>query len=229
MAIGWARYFGNVDTRIPKLVVKMFGGLTPGSLGFSEVALFNGGTLLGAYGNANDVDGRAGQCTSAGGGANQCGFDSIYAITQTRWNPYVSGKFKLGQIVTQRFWVGLFSATPTAVDSPAGGAIEAVGIRCSTTAANTNFVAYSSNGVAGTENIQNFAVPVAADILIHTFSIEVGNAGAGVTITLDNQSVSFLANLPTVNVNMGVVFNITEAAAAVKTIRIYNAYLDANR
>lgn len=226
---GWERYFGNVNTRIPKPRTAMIGLLTPGSVGFSEAGLFNASVLFGVYANANDGDGRAGQCTSAGGGANQAGFESIFVQTRTGWNPYLYGKFKLGQIVTQRFWVGLFSATPTAVDSPAGAAIEAVGIRCSTTAANTNFVAYSSNGVGGTENIQNFAVPVPADILIHTFSIEFKNAGAGVTITLDNQSVSFLANLPTIGVNMGVCLNITETAVAVKTLRIYNTYLEADR
>lgn len=224
----FAYYVGKLDTRIPKPTTKNTGLLQPGQAALSMLGLMNGGTELGTYTNGNDVDGRAAVLTSAGGGANQAGYEAAaFVMSQSRWNPEVVGKFKLGQIVTQRLWIGLWSASPLGTDTPETGAIQGVGIRCSLSAANTNFVAYTSSGAVA--NLQDFATAVPVDNAIHTFSIEFGNAGAGVTITLDNQSLSFLTRLPTITQDLGLTFALEETAAAAKVIRIYYGYIEANR
>ncbi|MFH1226844.1 MAG: hypothetical protein V1701_02935 [Planctomycetota bacterium] len=221
---------GNLDRRMYRTSQRRFGMMIPGTavIGISLGGLLDGTTALGVVTNANDADGRAKNFLSAGGGANQCGLDgAIYAITQTRWNARLWMRFKLNQIVTQRFWAGLFSASPLGADSLVAGAIQSVGLRASTTAAIANFVAYSSSAVA--ENISNFPVAVPADAAVHDLIITIKNAGAGVTIQLDNQAVSFLANLPAIAQDMGFCLAIQEQAIVAKNMRIYYAEIETDR
>jgi hypothetical protein len=214
----------KVNIKRPGIIMPDQAGILVGG------GLLSGITLLGAGANANDADGRAISETSAGGGANQCGIiPALYVNTRTAWNPVIWGRFKLSQVITQRFWVGLFNASPMAIDVPGAGGLDCVGIRQSTGVANTNFVAVTSNGATGLTNVSDFPVAVPADALVHNFKIEVKNAGAGVTITLDNQSVSFLTNLPVVATDQGLVFAINELAVAVKVFRVYYGYIEADR
>lgn len=227
---------GDIGSRIPKPGVRVSGRLVPGQTVLDGEGLIVNGGVVGVETDANDADGRNINIASAGGIGNRCGYISTwFTATESRYNPYFSGKFKLGQIVTQRFWAGLFNADPMALDLPGSvGAISSLGIRCSTTAPNTNFVAYTSTGMP-LENLQDFPVPVPADTLLHTFAIEVKNAGRGVTITLDNQSVSFVmpavgwGGLPPITFDLGFAFAISATAAVVKNLQLYNAYVEADR
>lgn len=226
-------FIGDLETRVPNPSVKQVGAIIPGQTAFSTAGLLAPGVALNPVVDFNDANGRALNCPTVGGAGTQGGYGpAAYVITQSRWNPYLSGKFQIvAPFATFRFWVGLFSVTPTAVDSPAGAGTDALAIRCSSSAANTDIVAYTSNGALATENIADFAVPVVFPIadVIHTFSIEVKNAGAGVTITLDTQSVSFLTNLPVIATDLGVYFAITSLAAPVNNFRFYNCYFEADR
>ena len=221
---------GNLDRRMYRTSQRRFGMIIPGTtaVGISMGGLLDVTTALGVVTNANDVDGRAKNFVSAATGASQCGFDgAVYAITQTRWNARLWMRFKLAQIVTQRFWAGLFSASPLGADSCVAAGTQSIGLRASTTAAITNFVAYTSSAAA--ENISNFAIPVPVDIVVHDLIITIKNAGAGVTIQLDNQAVSFVANLPAVAQDMGFCLAIQEQAVVAKNMRIYYAEIETDR
>ena len=231
----FGEFVGDIETRVPKPYIKQVGAIIPGQTAFATAGLLAPGVALNPVVDLNDAGGRALNCPTAGGAGTQGGYaPAAYVVTQSRWNPYLSGKFQIvAPFVTFRFWAGLFSGNPTAVDSPAAAGTDAIAIRCSSSAANTNIVAYTSNGAFGTQNIADFAVPVlfpvAGGLNIHTFSIEVGNAGAGVTITLDTQSVSFLTNLPVIATDLGVYFGITSLGVPVNNFRFYNCYFEADR
>ena len=223
------RFVGDPNERNYKMSVKRTGCFSPQSDNLFTIGngLLSNPTSIGVMASGNDADGRCIAHTSAGGGANQCGIISpFFTITRTGWNPVFTATFKLAQVVTQRFWVGLVSASPLGNDSLIGVA-QSVGIRASTTAAITNFVAYSSSAAA--ENISNFAVAVPADVAVHTVTITVKNAGAGVTIQLDNQMVSFLANLPAIVTDLGFCVAVQEQAIVAKVIRLYGGNFEADR
>lgn len=230
-------FVGDLKTRVPKPSVNQVGAIVPGQTAFAMGGLSAFGTTLGAPTDFNDADGRALNLATAGGIGNQAGYISALlpaaGEVESRWNPYLAGKFKIvAPVVAFRFWVGMFNASPAAVDSPAVGFLDALAIRCSTTAANPNFVAVTGNGALATENISDFPVPVVPVVnALHTFSIEVKNAGQGVTISLDNQAVSFLTNLPALGAGtgLGVYFGITGLAAAVYNFRFYYCYLETDR
>lgn len=233
----FGEFVGDIETRVPKPAVKQVGAIVPGQTAFAMGGLSAFGTPLGTITDFNDVDGRALNCATAGGAGNQAGYVSALlpanGEVETRWNPYMAGKFKIvAPVVAFRFWAGLFSGNPTAIDQPAVGFLDALAIRCSTTAANPNFVAVTGNGALATENIVDFPIPVVPVVnAIHTFSIEVKNAGQGATITLDTQSMSFLTNLPALGAGtgLGIYFGITAIPAAIYNMRFYYCYLETDR
>jgi len=221
---------GNLDRKMDKDYLVQHGYLTPNmipaNVGYGGVLAGTNDVLVGpqTIANGDDADGRAKSFTSFGGAGDQAGIDGgvgpVYNMTQTRWNPFVAVRFKLAQIVTQRFWFGLFAASPLGADVN----IEGVGIRASTVPAITNFAAYSSDGVI--DNIQNFPVAVAQNALVHWAIITFKNAGLGVSIQLDNQKVDFTTRLPAVITPLAMTLAVQATGIAVKVLRIYRGYVE---
>ena len=220
----------DANLRIEKEYLVQHGYYAPSVTGVaSYVLLMNGANdaLAGvAIANGDDADGRALSFTSAATGASLSGINggvgAIYNMTRPQWNPFIAFRFKLSQIVTQRFWFGLFSVSPVGGDVP----VSCVGIRASTAAANTNFVAYSSD--AALNNIQAFPTAVPQDTAVHWAFITFKNAGLGVSIQLDNQKVDFTTRLPAVATPLAVSLVVEETAAAAKVLRIYRGYVEHN-
>lgn len=204
---------GYISPAMPVVLVN-YGGIMAGA---------NDALAASAITNGDDADGRCKAFTSAAGGAQTAGIDggvgALYNMTRPQWNPFVAVRFKLSQIVTQRFWLGLFSVSPVTSDVP----VSCVGIRASTVAANTNFVAYSSD--AAVNNIQAFPTAVPQDVLVHTAFITFKNNGLGCTIQLDNQKVDFTTRLPAVATPLALSIVVEEAAAFAKVIRVYRGYV----
>lgn len=220
--------FGGDLTRVPKMTVAQTGFILPGQIG----AMNYDGVVAGALdalpaavaATGDDADGKCISYTSAAGGANLAGINggvgALYTMTRPSWNPFIAVRFKLSQIVTQRFWLGLFSVSPVAGDVP----VSCVGIRASTVPANTNFVAYSSD--AALNNIQDFPTAVPRDTAVHWAFITYKNNGAGVSIQLDNQKVDFLTRLPAIATPLSLSVVVEETAMVAKVLRIYRGYVE---
>lgn len=190
-------------------------------------------TPIGALTNSNDADGRCKLFTSGTVINNEAGFletAANYCNTKTQWNPIIRVKFKLGELDNHRFWVGLFSNDPGALDDPS--AMHCAGIRCSHGAANTNFVVYTSDG-AGNSNILDFPVPIPKNsATLNTFDMVVSGNGSVIDFYLNGQVLRVTTFLPVLTIDLGAVFktrNYVGGAGTACSLRFYMYGLKADK
>jgi hypothetical protein len=187
--------------------------------------LFSGIFGIGNISNANDADGRAknyatGPTTSQDAGNVTWGGE--YVLTQPRYNPILTCKFKLSDTTNLRFMCGWQSDYALGSDDPNN--LSCILLRASTSAPNTNFVAYVSNG-AGASTILDFPVPVPIDTNLHILEIAISGDGASVRFTIDGQSLIIATTLPGIEQNLGFECRIKTLEDAVKSFRYYSAQL----
>jgi beta-glucanase (GH16 family) len=111
-----------------------------------------------------------------------------------------------------------------ALNSDDPNTLSCIMLRAATSAPNTNFVAYTSNG-AGASTIVDFPVPVAIDTNYHTLEIAISADGTSVRFTLDAQSVIVTTTLPAVEQDLGFECRMRTLDDAAKSFRYYGAQI----
>jgi hypothetical protein len=211
--------------KLPLITEKVWGVSLPATSGnvMSNMGLFTGIYRMGTLADANDADGRAKRYSTAPTTNQDAGnitWPGEYDITQPRYNPVLTCKFKLGDTVNLRFMCGWQSNYALASDDP--NTLACVLLRASTSAVNTNFVAYVSNG-SGASTILDFPTPVPIDTNLHLLEIAISGDGASVRFTLDNQSVVVTTTLPNAQQDLGFECRVKTLEDTSKSFRYYSA------
>ena len=177
---------------------------------------------MGGVANANDSDGRAKSFTTSVAINSNAGIGpSNYLTTQRRYNPVLTCKFKLGNTTNVRFMCGLFSAIAIGSDDPSN--LNCIMLRASTSAPNTNFVAYVSDGVSSV--YADFPIPVPIDTNYHIFEIAISADGTVIKVTLDGQSFIISGSIPALEQDLGFECIIRTLESASKSFRYYGSQI----
>lgn len=142
---------------------------------------------------------------------------ATFNLTQRQHNPvleWIMQTGAAGDIANIRFWMGLFQAAPTNVDTLAA-ANAAAAFRFSTVAGDAGWVGITNDGATQCPAPANTGVAVAANTR-YKFRIRVDNANGLVYFSVnDSAEVSLNVNLPAAGQDLGfALYGITTAAAA---------------
>lgn len=130
-------------------------------------------------------------------------------------NPDIEIKFVVPENSARRTWIGLFESDPMGADTDS--TIEYVGLRVSTSPANTNFVVMSSDGTT-----ENAPVEVGAvDTGVHKIRFIFDTANGVVYYSFDDGETdgSFTSNIPAAGTALGVYCETRTLDGAAKNMR----------
>ena len=128
----------------------------PGLATQTLVGTSNGVTQNSPSPGASNLLGSAGnfiQCGCALVNTDAGWVTTVFTITRRAWFPWFVfdlGFYSLAAITNTRVWIGLFSASPMATDTPGASGISGAGFRFSSTAGDANWKAVVSSGAADT-------------------------------------------------------------------------------
>lgn len=184
------------------------GLLTLTAMGFATAPTITAAALTT---QGDDADGSAIilNTTAAAGGTSNVA--SLYTQFKQEWESDVSFKIKTtaSGLTAFRMWVGLFSATPAALDAPL---VHIAGFRYISTgpASNANWVGITAAGTA-TQTVVDSGVVVAVNT---TYVLRVQCVGSVVNFYVNNKYVGQSStNLPTAATLLGIGAHVTALAA----------------
>lgn len=173
-------------------------------------------TATGTPSASNDTDSTYINLLSGAVSGNLTGYVSAtFNLVRRSHNPTFHCILRTGaaaDIANIRYWVGLFSAAPTNVDTLAAGT-KAICFRSSTVAGDSGWVGVCSDGTTQTVSAGSGALTASTRYLL---SFEVDSTNSLVRFSVDNgDPVTVSANLPATTDELGfAVYLITTAAVA---------------
>lgn len=190
-------------------------GTSVTTFGVTGATTLSPGAAAGAF---DDVFGHQIVCQTGAVSGQVAGVTgSALNDVQTRWEPRANFLCAVDVITTLRLWVGLFSADPSASDSPAA---HILGFRYSTSASDPAIMAVAKDGT--TINAVSTGVAMQANA-VFAFRIEVASNGTSAAFYVNDTLTNTLTtNLPTTTQFLGLRNSSTTLSAANKIHSFYH-------